>query len=95
MDTNKTFDSGEVRKNLREGVCQLTFVKADGSKRVMNATLNELIVPATETDPTKKPRAENHEVQRVYDVDISEWRSFRWDSLESVNLSTGTQGSGQ
>ena len=73
-----------VIKLLQGDVVKLEFIKADGSLRMMNATLDSSIVPYT---PVKTDReiSGNSASQPVWDVDSSGWRSFRWDSLREVN----------
>lgn len=73
---NKT----EMLKLLKSGVVVVTFKKKDGSERVMNASLrSDLIIPYEKK--TERVLNRNDEVQSVFDVDLQEWRSFRWDSL--------------
>lgn len=74
----------EMIQKLHEGVCIVTFKKADGSERVMKCTLVEdVLPPATKEDPLsqKKIRAVNEEVVPVWDVERNGWRSFRVDSV--------------
>ena len=75
-----------IKEMLQEGVCAISFTKvSDGSVRKMKATLSADLIPAapaTEGDST--PRAENPDVQAVWDLEAQGWRSFRWDSLVSV-----------
>jgi hypothetical protein len=73
---NKT----EMLKLLKSGVVVVTFKKKDGSERVMNASLrSDLIIPYEKK--TERVLNRNDEVQSVFDVDLQEWRSFRWDYL--------------
>jgi hypothetical protein len=81
---NTTLDKDIVKKDLKEKICQVTFTKTDGSTRVMNCTLNSAMIPVAEVkESTGKTKAENPEVQPVYDVEAQGWRSFRWDSVQS------------
>lgn len=77
----------DVIDQLKSGTTAIEFTKVNGDPRIMICTLNEDIVPpATKEDPLtqKKVRAINEEVQVVWSVDSSGWRSFRWDSLTRV-----------
>lgn len=68
---------------LRNYELQVTFIKADGSERVMRCTLKPDVLPEFEdSEKPKKKIKENDEVIRVYVPDLSAWRSFRVDSLE-------------
>jgi hypothetical protein len=82
-------DKDTLKEALKKGLVEVTFTKLNGDTRVMTCTLNEDIVPpATKEDPLtqKKVRAVNEEVQVVYDVEKSGWRSFRWDSFVSARV---------
>ena len=65
----------------------ITFTKKDGTERVMHATLLESKIP-TEKQP-KEGSVVKHSsaAQRVFDTQIGEWRSFRWDSVKAVSFS--------
>lgn len=72
---------------LHEGEVVVTFTKQDGSTRVMRATQNGHLIPAekhpTSTTTTKGPA----HTLRVFDCDIQEWRSFRYESVTAVDVS--------
>ena len=68
-------------ESLHKGVCQITFEKVDGSKRVMNCTLNQSYLPQTLTESENKKET-NPNVVAVWDIDANSWRSFRIDSVE-------------
>jgi hypothetical protein len=83
----------EMVEKLRTCICEVTFTKVDGEKRVMNCSLNNALIP-TYLQPTGKPVAkvlENLDVIRVYDVDNAGWRSFRIDGVESFTHINGVQ----
>jgi hypothetical protein len=61
----------------------ITFQKKDGSSRVMNATLNESIVPKYEKK-TEKEKVKTKDTLAVFDLDKNEWRSFRLDSIKQI-----------
>jgi len=74
---------------LKERPVVIKFTKVDGSERTMKCTLNEsLILPLPEPvqEKEKKARKENENVIRVYDLEKESWRSFRLDSIISVNF---------
>tara|TARA_R100000008_G_scaffold70364_1_gene47954 strand:- start:529 stop:789 length:261 start_codon:yes stop_codon:yes gene_type:complete len=68
-------------ESLHTGVCQVTFEKVDGTKRVMNCTLNQSYLPQTLNESETK-RETNPNVVAVWDIDANAWRSFRIDSVE-------------
>lgn len=75
----------QLRSN-QQGV-RVTFTKKDGSERKMLCTLIEGNIPSD-----KRPKTETTDSQtsgsavRVFDTEVSEWRSFRWDSVTKVEL---------
>jgi len=90
-----------VRKLLEVSEITVTFVKADGTLRDMRCTLDLLKIPpqplraekpakeapvdgiVRESREVTKPE-ESH-TQKVFDLDASAWRSFRYDRLKKVS----------
>lgn len=70
-----------ILEQLKTGVVDVDFVKQNGEARHMRCTLSEDIVPAQPEQTGRPARKSNPDVQRVWDVEKSAWRSFRWDSL--------------
>lgn len=68
---------------LHSEVVDIEFTKADGSTRLMTCTLREESLPA-KGDSTRT-KAQNPDIQAVFDTVQQGWRSFRWDSLLKVN----------
>jgi len=68
---------------LTKDVVQVHFEKKDGTIRVMNCTLKSDLVTINEKK-TERTRAINPDQCVVYDVDINEWRSFRYDSIKHI-----------
>jgi hypothetical protein len=75
-----------LKSLLKEGIVQIVFEKADGTLREMNCTLAESVIPS-EKAPKNSGKAKNDNVLAVFDVDKSEWRSFRYDSVKELNFS--------
>jgi hypothetical protein len=75
-------DQDAVKEALQSGEVVVTFVKKDGSNRVMRATTHPGIIPEEFTP--KGTRAHSGDVQPVFDLDENHWKSFRWDSLVSA-----------
>lgn len=71
--------------DLAATICEVEFTKVDGTARKMRCTINEDYIKSYDTTvkKTERVRQANHEVARVFDVEINEWRSFRWDSVTS------------
>lgn len=69
---------------LEGGICEVQFYKADGTLRVMKATLNKDIIYSNgrkeETDtayPKKDKKPIKEDLIILYDVESSAWRSFK------------------
>ena len=82
-------DTKEAKKSrkwltnlLKEYVIEVTFTKKDGTERVMNCTLHEDYLPET----TGSGKAANPDVLSVFDTEVEDWRSFRWDSVKSIKV---------
>ncbi len=66
-------------------VCEVTFIKADGTERVLLCTKSLDLIPAVD-----HPLRENYVdpkpgLHRVYDVEKKAWRSFNEDSVIVFN----------
>lgn len=66
----------------------ITFTKTDGTDREMRCTLIEARIP-TDKAPKGTGRETTDAVQRVFDLDKQEWRSFKWDSVKEVKFNIG------
>ena len=69
----------------------VTFIKSDGSERVMKCTLSPELLPnvkveVTEGKENKKPRKESTTSMRVFDLEKNEWRSFTIKKVTKVNF---------
>lgn len=63
----------------------VTFIKKDGSERVMKCTLEASKVQYEEKK-TERNKAANPETLPVYDLEAKGWRSFRIDSIKHVEF---------
>ena len=69
-------------ENLR-----ITFTKKDGTERTMQPTLVESRIPMEKQPKTKTEGSETSgSAVRVFDTEVQEWRSFRWDSITEVRF---------
>jgi hypothetical protein len=73
---------------LQNEIVELTFIKKDGSERIMTCTLAEQKIPA-ENMPKGTKRAKSDEAVAVFDLENNGWRSFRWDSLKNISFTLG------
>ena len=80
---------------LHCGVVTVNFTKKDGTDRSMKCTLSTTEIPVAvqetllENQEPTKTRKINPDVRAVYDVEAQAWKSFRWDSVKSVNYTLG------
>lgn len=74
-----------LKDMLHVGPVNVTFTKKDGTERLMKCTLQEgVVVPHEKT--TERVKEENLETLAVWDLDKNAWRSFRLDSIKTVEL---------
>jgi len=90
----KEFATKEGKKWIRgllfEREVFVTFKKKDGEKREMRCTLNEELMKKNATPDLYEVkgagRKSSEDAQAVFDLDKLAWRSFRFDSITSVNF---------
>lgn len=90
---------------LREGVITVNFTKKDGTPRTLKCTLSSTIIPAKdrpaedytsgkdlfeEIDMPGRKRKTSIDSLAVFDTEASDWRSFRWDSIVSLQFGFGS-----
>lgn len=72
---------------LRDNICEVVFTKADGSERVMFATIKEKYLPRASGEDgettEKKERKINENLIICFDYENKSWRSFKIDSVKS------------
>lgn len=74
---------------LRSEIVELTFIKKDGTERIMKCTLAEEKIPS-ENAPKGVDRKKSDEAVAVFDLENEGWRSFRWDSLTNISFTIGS-----
>ena len=73
-----------VREALHDGVLEIVFTKKDGTERTMKCTTRPDLVAETVHLNTPENMNKEPDLFRVTDIDINEWRSFRFDQIVSV-----------
>ena len=82
-----------VRSLLQTTEATVTFVKSDGTVRDMRCTLNWNMIPGEDLPKlidlteSKQRKAPSEDTLRVFDLDINQWRSFRFDRLQRITAS--------
>jgi hypothetical protein len=74
-----------LRGLLKDNKISVTFEKKDGTSREMNCTLSEQMIPV-EKSPKGSGKVQSKEAIAVFDLDVSDWRSFRFDSVKSLTF---------
>ncbi len=69
-------------ETLRNGVAEVVFTKKDGTERLMQCTTAENWIPG-DKQPKGSSRSVPSESIAVFDTQIGEWRSFRFNSVIS------------
>lgn len=88
VEIDLTADETEIRSKLRMVLeyglfVEVRFTKKDGTSRVMFCTTNKDRIPE-EKHPKGERENNDHNLFKVFDLDIDEWRSFRLESLVQV-----------
>ena len=73
----------ELRDRLRAGTQRVVFIKKNGERRVMVATLRNDVLAAN-LGKNYTPRKEPENLLTVWDCDAQGWRRINVDTLESV-----------
>jgi hypothetical protein len=81
-----TYSRDELSDMLRQSICEITFTKVNGEKRVMPCTLKADVVPSVVSDTVKenKERKVNPDNLSVWCTDKNEWRSFKVANVTEV-----------
>lgn len=96
---NQSFLEAHVRAMLHEpGSLKVEFIKADGSVRVMNCSLNQDLMPVEEAFKVKEVALVDPAVDKqvsvripkagvinVWDLDNAGWRSIVVDKIQKLN----------
>lgn len=81
-DWNKFKDF--IKNLLVSSTVTVTFIKKDGTERVMKCTLQSNLIPITETKEGKKTRKVSEDTLAVFDIEQNGWRSFTIKSIKRV-----------
>jgi hypothetical protein len=77
-------DKEELLKVLRKGICEVTFNKVNGERRVMPCTLREDLLPASTKETTSVPKDKPNDIISVWCTDANAWRSFKLRNFISI-----------
>ena len=87
MATRTTFNPTKtfLMDALNNNIVTVKFLKKDGSEREMKCTLQESYITPYEKK-TDRERVISDTNISVWDVENQGWRSFRYDSIISINV---------
>ena len=86
FDEFKNWTYGILRDSNVKDLC-VVFTKKDGSEREMHCTLAESLIPKDKQPKSQETGSQTSgSAVRVFDTDLNEWRSFRWDSVIKVSF---------
>jgi hypothetical protein len=76
-------DITQLLNQLHNQAVHIHFTKADGTSRIMRATLQAHMLPERMTTSHAKP---NPQVLKVWDMDKQAWRSVRLDRIQETHV---------
>ena len=76
----------QIVEQLKNNVCEVTFTKVNGDKRVMPCTLREDMLPPVIKEDVNADRKVNEKTVSVWVTDANGWRSFRVDSVLELKV---------
>lgn len=86
-------DKQQIVESLRSGICNVRFVKVDGTMRILRCTLHPDYIPRGDANedgdgPKRKrsPQYISENVLAVWDLDELHWKSFRISNVEKVDV---------
>ena len=80
--SNNTWQADYIKNALQNGQLEVTFIKKDGSERTMRCTLKADLLPEqTDLEEQVQKKTPNPDVLKVWDLEKTAWRSFRFDSI--------------
>lgn len=87
MVTRTTFNPTKtfLMDALNNNIVTIKFFKKDGSEREMKCTLQESFITPYEKK-TDRERVISDTNISVWDIENQGWRSFRYDSIISINV---------
>ena len=85
-ETGFSITREQLIETLKTHKCTVEFTKLNGEKRTMPCTLNPAFMPEQPVLEGKVAKKTNDNVISVWCLDKAAWRSFRVDSVTSIQL---------
>ena len=73
-------------ENLKNGIVEVNFIKADGALRTMKATTCAESIDYKFEQPLNSAITSPTNLIRVWDIEIMAWRSIRYDRIIDSKL---------
>ncbi len=80
-DLTDTVKKEVYTEALKDAVCTVEFTKVDGSDRVMDCTLQSVMLP--EVKGTGTVNSLSSDLLRVFDVEVGGWRTITLSKVKS------------
>jgi hypothetical protein len=77
-------DREPVTQLLKDHIIEVAFIKGDGTRRVMNCTLQSKYLPIRESEISTRPPRPG--TMTVWDVDKHDWRSFNLETVLTISF---------
>lgn len=86
MSKKHVFNTDQVLSLLRNAKVDIVFTKADGSDRLMKATLMDVFMPGLNGSSESNAQDNTSSTLIVWDLDEQAFRSFKISSLKSIRI---------
>ena len=77
----------QIVESLHHGVCEVSFVKKDGTQRQMKCTLHHSFMPPRKEGLSEETKPNQGNAIIVWDVDANAFRSFNLETVSNFNPS--------
>ena len=74
----------DFKTMLESGVFYVTFRKVNGQVRTIRGTCDTKYLPENKIPEGYDQTSDPEQVCTIYDLDIGDWRSFRWNRVITV-----------
>ena len=79
---DRSWQNEYLKGVLQTGIAIVTFLKKDGTQRVLRCTLSPTELPArVDLEEGVQKKTPNPDVLAVWDLENKGWRSFRYDTI--------------
>lgn len=77
----------QLKDLLKTSILNVTFIKKDGTTRIMRSTLQSHLLPVIEQkETTKEKKLLDNNLVVVYDIENNGFRSFHFNSVSNIEI---------